>query len=64
VPNLSKIHLALLSAYIPNAVFCLWLSWDDWQIGAFVAAYAVIVYLTEIVIITTREWKGNKPLEV
>jgi len=60
VPHLSKVHLALLSAYIPNAVLCLGLFFKDWQLGAKFAAFAVILYLTEIVVITINEWRSNK----
>lgn len=62
VSNSSKVHLALLSAYIPNAVLCLWIFFGGWEIGAIVSAFTVIVYLTEIVIITMNEWNGKQPL--
>jgi len=65
VPSEAKVHLSLLSVYFPNTVLCLWGFYGDWQIGAYLALYAVIVYLIEIVLITSREWRGqNRSVEL
>jgi hypothetical protein len=60
-PGISNVHLALLSAYIPNAVLCLWGFSDFWQTGAYLALFAVIVNSTEIAFITARKWATQAP---
>jgi hypothetical protein len=58
VPSTASVHLALLSAYIPNAAFCLWGFRGGWQVGAYLALFAVIVYSIEIGFITSKEWRA------
>ena len=43
------ITVLLKAAWLPNAIWCAIIFWDDgWQIGAYLAAFTIVLYAVEI----------------
>ena len=40
--------VALQAAWLPNAILCAIAYWRDWQIGAYLAAFTIVLYAVEI----------------
>ncbi len=40
--------VTMLAAWLPNAIFCATGFWDDWEIGAYLAAFTIVLYTVEI----------------
>ena len=38
------------AAWLPNAVFCAMGFWDGWEIGAYLAAFTIVLYTVEIAV--------------
>jgi hypothetical protein len=52
--------VALRAAWLPNAILCAIGFWDHWQIGAYLAAFTIVLYTVEITLsMRGRAMKGT-----
>jgi hypothetical protein len=42
--------VALQAAWLPNAILCAIGFWSRWEIGAYLAAYTMVLYTVEIIL--------------
>ena len=47
--------VALLAAWLPNAIYCAISFWRGWQIGAYLAAFTIVLYTVEITLFMRRK---------
>ena len=47
--------VALQAAWLPNAIWCAIGFWGHWQIGAYLAAFSIVLYVVEIILPMRRK---------
>jgi hypothetical protein len=47
--------VTLQAAWLPNAILCAIGFWDGWQIGAYLAAFTMVLYTVEIALSMRRK---------